>query len=192
MRLLPIYRLISWLLFPPITLALTVALATRNFFSGRESLFWIILVGVVGYGVEIVYFFLLWMRHRTDFDVKNKDIRERLLKMSVVSLTSVCIIVLLLTEAIVLQKILFAAAVINLLFVVALDLFKMELSFHIGMLTMLVFYAAAYVSYRYIPLGSVLLLLTGLSRHKLKMHTLSELVIGFMISAVVYGLVLWL
>lgn len=192
MRLLPIYRLISWILIPPITLALTVALGARNSFSGRESLFWILLVGVVGYGVEIVYFFLLWIRHRTDFDVKNKAIRERLLKMSVVSLTSVFIIVLVLTEAIVLQKILFAAAIIHLLFVIVLDLFKMELSFHIGMLTMLVFYAAAYVSYKYIPVGSVLLLLTGLSRHKLKMHSLPELVIGFVISAVVYGLVLWL
>jgi hypothetical protein len=192
MRLLPIYRLISWILIPPITLALTVALAARSSFTGKESLFWIALVGVVGYGVEAGYFFLLWMRHRTDFDVKNKDIRERLLKMSVVSLASIFVIVLFLTEAIVLQKILLAAAIINLLFVIVLDIFKMELSFHIGMLTILVFYATAYLSYRYIPLGSVLLLLTGLSRHKLKMHTLPELAIGFIISAGVYGIVLWM
>lgn len=186
------YRLISFVFLPLFTLSLTLIFAIRDSFSGKEAVFWLALVCGIGYGVQAFYYMALRLQRKISIDVKDKEIRERLLKMSVVSLFTIFVIALFLTEARILQKTLLSAVIINLLFVVVLDIFKVELSFHIGMLTMLALYGAVYISYLSIPIGGVSLFFTGLSRYKLKMHTKAEIFLGFIVSGVVYGAILFM
>jgi len=173
-------------------LAITLTLAVMLSFSAFEDrILWGSIIFAVTFIPEAFYYIYISSKsHHVDIDIKDMKMRAAFFKVQTLSLLFIYIIILYLTESNILQNVLLGAAAINVVFIIVLILFKMELSFHIAMLTLLVLFLTVYKAPYYFILGLIPLCLVGFARYKLKMHTWSELFVGFASSSLIYLLVL--
>lgn len=162
-----------------------------SFTEGQPLILWLGVGFGMIYGIPGVYYFILLYQKKIDVDVKNLIQRENLFKISIITLAAVFVLTIIFTEAEILQKMLLAATAINLLFIIFLNLFKMELSIHISALTVLIIFLIYYVADYYL-IGLLPLILTAISRYKLHKHTVAELIGGFLSSAIIYICILLL
>lgn len=172
---------------------LGIAFAASVFFSFgelKEQLQWFFIVsGLSGIGV-IYYTISMLIKHRIDIDVKNVRTRARLYKISVISCFITFTLTFWLTNAVMIQEILLSIVLIVGIFVIILEWKHIELSFHIAVLVILVIFLIRYISWQFSFLGVIALFLTGFSRYKLKMHTLTELILGTLVGGAVYLVIL--
>lgn len=188
-----LYQIISWIFTPPLTLSAAFFLAaTLSFSTYRERIFWAALISIITFGIAGLYFLFLLLRKRVDLDIKNQQLRQQFYKILVLGLLCAFVIILFLTEAPLLEETIFIAVIISTFFVAVLEMKGIELSFHIGMLTLVVIFISYYVSRYFAPIGALALFFTGYSRYKLHMHTLLEVTAGFIASLVAYIVVLML
>lgn len=185
-----LYQAISIIFHPILTITTLLLLSVLISFSGTRPLLlgFAINFGVI-YGVPASYYWIMVLQKKIDFDVKNKQYRETLMKISVLSTAAALVLSIFLTDSETFQKVLFAAIANLLLFTIAIDLFKIEISVHVATLTMLLIFLTYYIS-PYFMLGTPLVILLAISRYQLKKHTILELILGLVISIAVYVLIL--
>lgn len=180
-------RLISLILNPVVTFGATLALSVLlSFASWSERFFWFILVFSICFMIPGIFYGELLIHGKIDADVKNKKRRAELLSVTAIAFAASYVISLFLSDASILSSVLLASVAINVVYSVALSFFKSEFSVHLGGLTLLVLFLGLHVSPWYYALGAPFVLLLAGSRYALRMHTLQELIGGFLTSVVVY------
>lgn len=186
------HKIISIIFNPGIVSVLVLLLAVLfSFPSNTDRLIWTIAILGICFGAPLGYYLVLRSRDAVDTDVKDPIKRESLFKVSILSLLSAYVVVLFFAQVPILHDVLLAAILIHIVFIVVLDIWKWELSFHIGALALMVVFLIYYVSLAYLWFGALALILTALSRYKLKMHTIPQLIAGFLVSVGLYVVILF-
>ena len=184
------YQAISVIFHPTLILALLLILTLYLSFANIEQFWTWMMIGFgMIYGIPGVYYFTLLARHKTDVDVKNQLSREAILKVSVISLASIFVLSLFLSEAEILQKLLLAGIANSLLYVIVINMIKFEVSVHVGSLSALIIFLTYYFSTFYL-IGLIPVLMTAVSRYKLKKHSALEIIGGIVATSGIYLLIL--
>lgn len=183
-------KLISLIINPVVTFGGTLILSILlSFSSWYERFFWLTFLFSICFMTPAFFYGELLIHGRIDADVKNKKRRAGLLSITTLAFAASYVISLFLSDAPILSSVLLASVLINLVYSIAIVMFKSELSAHLGGITLFVVFLGLQFSPWYFAVGAPFILLLAQSRYALRMHTLPELIGGFLTSAVVYGVV---
>lgn len=139
--------------------------------------------------IPALFYGELFIHDKIDADVKNKKRREGLFTITTFAFAASYAISLLLSDAPIVGSVLLASVIINIAYIIAITLLNSEFSVHLGGATLLSMFLGLQVSAWYFFAGVPLILLLAWSRYALRMHTLPELIGGFLTSVFVYGAV---
>ncbi len=185
------YYLISLIINPVVTFGAALILSILlSFSSWYEKFFWLTLLFSICFMVPGLFYGELLIHGRIDADVKNKKRRAGLFIVTTIVFSVSYAISLFLSNAPIIMSALLASVIINVIYSIAIIHFKYELSVHIGGITFLVIFLGLQISSWYFLIGAFFILLLAKSRYALRMHTISELVLGFLTSVAAYFAVL--
>ena len=182
------YQAVS-VIFNPLTVLIAVYIAAivLSFDNLADRLLWSGLVIGICFTAPALYYSYYFLHGSIDTDIKDFHKRAGLFKIAAVSFWAAYVIVLFIIEAEILARMLLVTALITVAFLCVIVLFKKELSVHLSAVAFLSFFALQYGTWKVAPFATGLIFVTALSRYKLKMHTMDEIVGAFAITAMVYA-----